>query len=225
MKLQERSFVSSASYRPRPTIHYNEDLGLVFIATNWGKDFDKQELIQRIESYFISTQSDEELTSPYQPISSYSKMQNYLRIATLMINDFLYKEKNASEYLCGLEIFLGLKKDNQFYYVTYGHPHLLLSRKDKNILPLKLDLDHALDMSKAELPPALPSQLLGVNALIQPEVQTLSVFETDQLLLLSKSWIPEKLLSLKASKRNYEEYQKVISENDNQPAWLGLITF
>ena len=225
MKFLERSFVEDHSYRPRPYVHWNEEEGILIIATPWGQDTPKEGLIKKIEDYISSSKMDQELTSPFQSLHNYDKAANSIRTALLLANENIYKSKNKSEYVSGFEILVGVVKNNQFYFATVGHPHVLLSKNDKNILPLFMDLDHSLNLSNKKLLPALPDKLLGVNSHVDFQVHNFKFQKGDQLILMSKSWIPEDFFTLTKAKRNFDNYVQKLAKDDNQPFWLGVMEF
>lgn len=225
MKFLERSYVEDSSYRPRPHIHWNAAEGLLVIATPWGQDAFKQDLVQKIEDYIASSNLDQELTSPYQALNHYDKLANSIRTALLLANESLYKSKNETEYTSGFEVLVGVAKQGQFYFATIGHPHVLISKQNKNILPLFMDLDHSLNLSEKNLLPALPSKLLGVNPQLDFQVHNFKYQKGDQLILMSKSWVPENFLTLPKSKRNFDDYIKQLAKDEKQPFWLGVMEF
>lgn len=136
-----------------------------------------------------------------------------------------FKSKNKTEYATGFEIFVGVAKNNHFYFATVGHPHVLLSKNDKNILPLFTDIDHSLNLSKKTLLPALPDKLLGINSHVDFQVHSFKYQAGDQLILMSKSWIPENFLTLSKNQRNFDSYIKNLAKEENQPFWLGVMEF
>lgn len=225
MKFQERSFVEKNSYRPRPHIHWNEAEGLLIVITPWGHDTSKEDLITKIEDYISSSKLDHELTSPYQALNSYDKASNSIRTALLLANENIYKSRNKSEYSVGFEVLIGVVRDSQFYFATVGHPHVLLSKKNRNILPLFMDLDHSLNLSQSKLLPALPHKLLGVNSQVDFQVHNIKYQKGDQLILMSKSWIPSQFLTLPHEHRNFENYVKALAKDESQPFWLGVMEF
>lgn len=225
MKFAERSFVQNSSYRPRPFIHWNEEEGLLIVATPWGQETSKEDLINKIEDYIASSNLDQELTSPYQALNTYDKPANSIRNALLLANENIYKTKNKNEYTTGFEVLIGLVKESQFYFATVGHPHVLISKKEKTILPLFMDLDHSLNLSDKSLLPALPDKLIGINSQVDFQVHSIKYQKGDQLILMSKSWIPTEFLTLSSDKRNFEDYVKVLAKDEGQPFWLGLLEF
>lgn len=225
MKFLERSFVEDNSYRPRPHIHWNPNEGILVIVTTWGQSASQSELAQKIEDYISSSKLDQELTSPFQALQNYDKLANSIRTALLLANENIYKSKNKTEYTSGFEVLVGVAKNNQFYFATIGHPHVLLSKNDKNILPLFMDLDHSLNLSQKKLLPALPDKLLGVNANVDLQVHNFKYQEGDQLILMSRSWIPEDFLTLSKKQRNFDSYVKKLAKDEAQPFWLGVMEF
>jgi hypothetical protein len=225
MKFLERSFVENESYRPRPSVHWNEESGLLIIATPWGQKTSQDDLISKLSDYISSSKLDQELTTPFAALQNYDKAANSIRTALLLANEYIYKSKNKNEYTSGFEILVGVAKQSQFYFATVGHPHVLLSKKEKNILPLFMDLDHSLNLSKKKLMPALPDKLLGINSQVDFQVHNFKYHPGDQLILMSKSWIPKEFFSLSKKQRNFEDYAKELTKDDQQPFWLGVMEF
>ena len=225
MKFLERSFVETSSYRPRPHIHWNESEGLLIVITSWGQDSSKEELVTKIEDYISSSKLDGELTSPYQALGHYNKDANSIRTALLLANEHIYKTKNKTEYSVGFEVLVGLVRGSEFYFASVGHPHVLISKGDKNILPLYMDIDHSLNLSSKDLLPAMPDKLLGISPQIDFQVHNLRHYHGDQFIMLSKSWIPKQFLALTKDKRSFDQYTKELMKDQGQPFWLGVLEF
>lgn len=223
MRFQERSFVQDHSYRPRPTIHWNKEEGLLIVATPWGQDRAKDTVIKQIEDFIISSKLDQEQTSPFKSMQHYDKTANSIRTAILLANDHIYKTRNKGDLVSGFEIMVGVVKNSQIYFATIGHPHILLSRQNKNILPLFVNLDHALNLSSDKLLPALPDKLLGVSSPIEIQVHNFKYKPGDHLILLSKSWIPEGFLNL--TDRKFDSYTQELAKDQQQAFWLGVMEF
>ncbi len=223
MIFQERSFVQNKSYRPRPTIHWNESEGILIVITPWGQTKAKDSVVKQIEDFIVSSKLDQEMTSPFKSIQHYDKTANSIRTAILVANDHIYKTKNKTEFVTGYEILVGVIKNSHMYFATVGHPHILLNRPGKNILPLFVNLDHSLNLSSDQLLPALPDKLLGVSSPLDIQVHNFKFKPGDHLILLSKSWIPEGFLTLKD--KEFESYTKELAQDKQQPFWLGVVEF
>jgi hypothetical protein len=225
MKLSERSFYSDKGLRPRPFIHFNETEDIIIVITNWAQKIDPKKVIAVVENYLLSSKVDDEVTSPFISLPQLGKSANHLRTSLLLLNDMIYKDYNKQELNCGLEIFVGLRNRGEFVFGHVGQPNILISRGDKNILPLYQNLDLSLDLSQDHKLAPVPSKLIGINAQIDIEIQSFKPQDGDKLVLLSCSWIPQELLVLKPNKRSFENFSKILSEDSEQSSWLGLIEF
>ncbi len=225
MKFIERSFYSSKGLRPRPSFYFNESEQLVIAYTNWGQKVNQDDVFKTIEGYLLSSLVDDEVTSPFISVPHLGKTANHLRTALLLLNELLYKKYNSSELSVGLEIFVGFKKNDEFVFGHIGQPNILISRKKMNILPVYQNLDLSLDLSKENLLPPVPSKLIGINASVDLEIESLKPQDGDKLLLLSYSWIPKEILNLKDNQRSFENITKTISDISDQSFWLGMLEF
>lgn len=223
MIFNSRSFVQSEIYRPQPLVHFSDDESLILILTPWGSHENAETIKQIIVNYISAVKEDNEATSPFQKIPSLSPASNTLRTAVLLANDMLYKNRNKTEYLEAYEVFVGLKKNNEFVWTSHGHPHVLLSRKSKSILPLSLDLDHALNFQNKKALPPLPNSLLGVHSFFELSIKSLIPQEGDKLLLLNRSWISQELITTKT--RTYDGFVKNLIEKDESAFWFGCLEF
>ncbi len=225
MKFTERSFFADQGLRPRPYIYHNDNENIIIIITNWALKIEPTKIIQTIENYLLSSGVDDEVTSPFISIPFLGKSANNLRTSFLLLNNLIYKEHNRDELVTGLEIFVGFKRNDEFVFGHVGQPNILLSKKDKNILPIYQNVDLSLDLSGKTMLPPVPSKLLGVDAQIEVEIQSLKPQAKDKLLLLSYSWIPKDILNLNENKRTFDVITKTLSEIDNQSFWFGMIEF
>lgn len=226
MKFQNRSFVENKNYRPKPLVYFNDDSHLLVVLTPWGSGEYAESALQTIVNYLSSTRDDREATSPFQKIPSLTPQANALRTSILLVNDQLYKNQNKKEYVDSFEIFVGILKEKEFSWISYGHPHILLSRQNKTILPLSLDLDHALDLQRdnRSLPP-LPRSLVGVQSYLELPVKSFVPQANDQLVLINRSWIPENTLRLETPNRNFDGFTQSLIEKDESAFWIGLLEF
>lgn len=225
MKFTERSFYSEKGLRPRPFVHLNETEDIIIVITNWAHRIEPKKVITITENYLLSSKIDDEVTSPFISLPQLGKSANHLRTSLLLLNDMIYKEYNQQELNCGLEIFVGFRNHGEFVFGHVGQPNILISRTDKNILPLYQNLDLSLDLSQNMKLPPVPSKLIGIDSQIDIETQSFKPQEGDKLVLLSYSWIPQDLLNLKSDRRSFETFSKILSEDSEQSSWLGLIEF
>lgn len=225
MKLFERSFYSEKGLRPRPFVHLNEAEGILIIITNWAQRINPKKIISTVENYLLSSKVDDEVTSPFISLPQLGKSANHLRTSLLLLNDAIYKEFNKQELNSGVEIFVGFRNGGEFVFAHVGQPNILISRKDKNVLPLYQNLDLSLDLSEGKVLAPVPSKLIGIDAQIDIETQSFKPQDGDKLILLSFSWIPQEFLTLKSNKRSFESFSKILADSPEQSSWLGILEF
>ncbi len=226
MKFQSRSFVETNYYRPKPLTYFNEEAKLLVVLTPWGSGEYSESALQQIVNYLSSTRDDREATSPFQKLASLSPQANALRTSILLVNDQLYKNQNRKEYVDSFEIFVGIQKEKEFSWISFGHPHLLLSREGKTVMPLSLDLDHALDLQNEKKSlAALPRSLVGIQPHLELPVKSFVPQSNDKLALINRSWIPENTLRLESTKRTFDGFTHSLIEKDESAFWFGLLEF
>ncbi|MCB0365702.1 MAG: hypothetical protein H6624_18760 [Bdellovibrionaceae bacterium] len=224
MNLQERSYNGQFT-RPRPEVHVEEHASLVIIATPWGNRSGARRAIQSITEFFLAAKDDVEVTSPFQKLTCLSPMANNLRVAVMLANDIVYQEENRSEYLSGLELFVGAKDGNEFSFIQVGHPQIFLDRPGADLITTGCLTDLALDFSpKRKKFAPLPNTLLGVHSTTAPTIRTLRIGEGDRVVLLSHSWVPTPFFSLERGKRNLDSLSSVLANQaPDEPYWLGYL--
>lgn len=224
MHFEERSYIEEIGYRPTPIIQQNSDLGLIVVATPWGKSSHSNEVIEKIESFLEALETDADSTSPYQNVSGLSPLANKLRNAILFTNEYVYQHLNNQDLHIGFELFVGLQREQEFVWTSIGHPHTLISKKGKNLLPIHTDFDFAMEFSKGKksLPP-LPKTLLGLHPYIDLKINSLKIQKDDKLVLISRSWIPQKTLEISPSKLNLQSVSKALIDKDKSPFWVGIL--
>ncbi len=225
LRFKERSYVKTSMYRPRPEILFHANDGYIVIATPWGNNNANQDIVEKIQSYLTSFRTDNELTSPFRPIKNFNKIENAIRNSILLANNYIFKTKNSAEYLFGFEIFVGILENNTFYFANIGHPHILLHKGQQTIMPVSFNFDHSMSLSSEKKLPPLPNKLIGISDDIELQIQSIHMQKNDQLLLISRSWIPKDLVTLKAKDRDFESYVQCLAKNEEQPFWFGLLEF
>jgi hypothetical protein len=225
VNFQSRSFVQSHIYRPTPIVHFSANEKIILILTPWGSPENAETIQQIILNYITSVGNDREATSPFQRISTLSPTSNTLRTAVLLANDMLYKNRNKNEYFEGYEIYIGMQKVNEFSFISFGHPHCLLNRPEKSILPLTIDFDHALNLSSKQSLSPLPSSLIGIQSYVELPVKSMTPKSGDQFLFLNRSWINQELILIKDESKNFDGYIKALTKTDETAFWFGLLDF
>ena len=223
MTIHERSY-SGQLYRPRPEIHIEGQGELVVVATPWGPRSSAKKAIQVIQDYLLSSQQDEEATSPFSRMTCLSPLANDLRIAIKLANDIIYNEDNKNEFISGIELFVMAKNDQEVVWAQIGYPYLFLDRPHRPLISIGSQLDLSTEFSRGhETLAPLPSKLLGLETSSDFAIETFRPAAQDRFILLARSGSPAALYNLPESKRSLDQISTLLSnENPELPFWLGI---
>lgn len=223
MKLHQRSY-GGKIFRPKP--HIYEDESLLVILSTWGVGDQASRIVDEIVKYVSAATGDVEVTSPFEYVTSLSKEANYLRVATLLANDFVFRGENRSEYTSGYEVIILLKTDDQLTWAHVGGPHLLLKRAQRPLVPLVTQYDLSTELSKTiQLLPPLPSKLLGMDSSCQIVCGDTHIQTHDQLVLTSCSYLPPAFwVESQETSINLEKATHWMTQADPEtPFWIGTV--
>ncbi len=220
MDFVQRSFPGNNATLPTPQIYFEPQEKLLIVATAWGSPTGAKKVIETISEYFLATKSDKEATSPFRRLNYLSTAANNLRIATLVANELLYREENRNEYRCGIELFVGTIQDRELAWLQVGYPNIMIQRKGHSLLPISVHMGLANEVEHSEkfLPP-LPNSLIGISPEPQLFIQSICPKPGDNIVLLSRSWIPRELF--KSNVKTFEDMSRALSLDPNEPFWLG----
>lgn len=224
MKLEERSY-STKMHRPRPAIYIEPDGSFIIVSTSWGSPEHAQKVNDDISKYVQAAKADVEVTSPFEFLTTLTNEANYLRIASLISNEQLYRSANKTEYLAGVETLILFHKGSQMAYAQVGAPHLLIQKTGRPLVPVSVGFEASFEMSGPDntiLPP-LPQSLLGVDASLNIRCGDLRVDEGDRLVLYAGSFWPESLWSSAQMASLPQLTQKMVQQNPEAPFWLGIV--
>jgi hypothetical protein len=222
MNLKHRSYGGKV-FRPTPFIH--EDNNLLVVASCWGPGDQTPTVVNEVVKYVTAAMGDVEVTSPFEYLTCLSDQANYLRIATLLANDLVFRGENRNEFVSGYELTVLLKSDKQLSWAQVGGPHILVGRQHRSLMPLTCQLDASNEMdSKLALPP-MPVRLLGLEASCQIDCGDVKFNPGDQLVIAAASRLPKSIfLENDPAKLNLEKVTKwMIQESPESPFWLGLL--
>lgn len=226
MRLEERSY-SGKVFRPRPEIYCDSEANLCIIATPWGPRNVAKKAIQTIADLLQSSQHDREVTSPFQIMSCLSPMANNLRAAIMLANDTIYRETNQNEYVGGVELFIALSHGTECVWSQIGGPQVILDSAhfEQEILGTHNDLSRQYSTNEKCLSP-LPENLLGLASTTNFMVHSLHLSPGDRLLLLQRSLVPSRLLSLPRPERNLKSFSLLLARHSSEiPYWIGQLSF
>lgn len=236
MRIEERSY-STKTVRPRPAIYIEPDGSFVVISTSWGDPEHGFKVNEDIAKYIQAATADVEVTSPFEFLGSLTTEANYLRIATLISNEALYRGINKADYQAGVETLLLLRKGSQIAFAQAGSPHLLIQKRNRLVTPISVSLDAGLEMggdSQDPLSP-LPQTLLGIDSSLNIRTGDFRVDEGDRLLLYagniwpkslwSSEWNPQGNSQASQSQSDLQLLtQKLVQAAPESPFWLGIVT-
>jgi len=228
MKLEHRCF-SGKSFRPQPEILIKDTLQIFSIITPWGPVSQAKKTLDFISQNYEDFSSDEEKTNVYEKLASLSKEENILRTLILSCNEWIYNKQNSSghEYIYGYEMVCGSFQNGKLIFVQVGQPFIYLDRPGLPLQPLGhvLDLSSLFSKKNKRFPP-LPSTLLGIHPDSHFFVFSLPVKPSDRLIFISRDFAPDSILDIPRDKRGTDRILSVLmEENDNAPAWLGILSF
>jgi hypothetical protein len=225
MIMNQRSY-GGKLFRPKPVIHEEENL--LVLATCWGVGDNTNRVVEEISKYVNAAIGDVEVTSPFEYVTSLSKEANYLRVATLLANDLVFRGENRSEYNSGYEVLILLKSHEQVTWAHVGGPHLLLKKSQRPLVPVltQFDLSTELSTPNVVLPP-LPSRLLGMDSSCQIICGDVTLAKDDQLVLTSSSQLPSAFwLESQKAPVNLEKVTNWMSkDNPEMPFWIATVNF
>jgi hypothetical protein len=226
LTFEERPY-SGRTFRPRPEIYLDPQSNFLIVATPWGTRSAARKVIERMTDYIALAREDREATSPFQRLSCLSTAANNLRVAALLANEALFRDDNKQEYRTGVELFAGLLDEGEFSWLQSGNPQLLLSRKDRTLLPLGSQVDLSFDLSPGrELLPALPSQLVGLDSTLNLNINSFRARQGDRLVLLSHSHLPEVLFTVEGGHATLDQLSRNLANvHPDHAFWLGILTF
>lgn len=213
--------------RPTPEVHIDEATNSVFVVVPWGGREAAKKVIERMTEYLAFAAQDHEATSPLPRLTCLSTAANNLRTAALLANDMLFREDNRDEYRAGVELFAATLYQNELSWLQVGGPQLFLGRGTQTLLPLGSNIDLALDLrdwrAKAELP-ALPAQLLGLDANVNLTINSFRARTGDRLLLLNHSQTPSITFGWHADRLEMDDMVRQLAKHSPRTAfWIGLL--
>ena len=224
MELSERSY-STSIFRPKPIIHWEAQNQLLLVATNWGSAESVQKIIAGITKYVTATQDDVEVTTPFASLTQFTPQTNSLRVACQIVNEMIYRGDNKSEFVGGTELCLLFREKSQLSWLQVGQPHIFVKRKNAPLQPLAIAPDLSFDCppEQTDLIP-LPKDLIGVESTCTPLVGNFLIYPGDEVLLVSRSEIPNGLCADPRSALNLAEITQTLSQQyPKSPFWVGLL--
>ena len=221
IKLKQHSYFHKGMRIPKPeNLELNREK-LVISSLPWGHRDNIASYIQKLADFFVAAKDDAEATSPFPRYPQYSNNLNNLQIAMQVVNDNLFKQKNQEELQSGLEIIACYRENNEFGWVSYGGPDILLW---KNSGELRL-LHHANNLAshrKQNCSP-LPKNMLGVYRSIHPHIESIQLEDGDKLFLLYSSRLnPFHIESFQSNDRSLASLVNQLFEKDPKESfWIA----
>ncbi len=218
MDLQQRSY-STSIFRPKPKIFFENSSQTWIIATSWGESEAAEATIQSLRDQLASI-SEPDATVIRGSAAGLSDGSNRLVSAARITHQKLFQQRNREEYTTAVELALIKKVRNHLSWVQIGAPALILST-EKGLQPLcpASDLSFQWDQQTP-----LVAVAMGLHKEVNLHCGSCLVKENDQLILLSKSYIPTSLFQLKSISLQSVS-KNLVDENSEQPFWLGLLEF
>jgi hypothetical protein len=215
------------TFRPRPETHLDAESGLLLIATPWGPRATARKALERMLDYITSAKQDREATTPFGNLPDLSPAANALRNAAMHANESILRDENKDQYSSGVELFAASFSDYELAWAQVGAPQPLLARPGrKRLLPLGPHVDLSFDLSQTGKKPlpALPSQLLGLDALPNLFLGGFRARPGDRVILLSCSSPPDEFYASPADGATLDSLSRTLASADPEQAfWLGIL--
>ncbi len=218
MRLTERSF-NTKLMRPKPMIYQDEGGDFILIMTPWGSAEDCQKVMDYVVQFLLTAKQDAELTTPFQNILNLSDEANDLRVATLMANDYVFRNTNQGGYNLIVETLFLSQHQNHVAWCQMGCPHLIVKKNQGLAQPISLFPEFNSDLLNFPL----PQQFVGSEPTIAPRCGDLYLDKQDEIILLSSSVVPQELWNLDSSNGLEDWTQQMVQKDGSQPFWLGRL--
>lgn len=214
MQLEERSYAGTF-FRPKPMILASDEPQSLIVVTSWGER-DESDRVVRVFQEQLKMDDSLELTTPFGRIESLGHKANQIRTAALLSNDFLYREANRTEFICGME-FLGLVYDKGVLsWVQIGAPSLLIQWKGQ-IQPLAYSFDQSWQYRQSS--PIL-STGLGLESSCQLNCGSLHIDAEAELFLVSRDSLAPGIFH--QSSLTLPALTKIlVQSSEESPFWAG----
>ena len=224
MNITSRSY-GGKLFQPTPEIFQRKD-GLIVIVTSWGSKESAKHFIRIVNESYNPEEADSEVTSPFGFLTSLSPVANRLRTALLIANNQIYSEENSAEYQSGLEVLTICPDGKDLCMAQIGGPHVFMDREGASLLPLISSWDLSTEFCKKnQLPPPLPKELAGIDRGVPIHIKSVRTCQNFQLILLSRSYIPNAFYALPRQQRDLNGISEALSQSDPHcPFWLACIS-
>jgi hypothetical protein len=216
----ERSY-RTESIRPRPWFYYDEISQTLLLLTPWGITDSLsaiQEKIQQIVVEYINLASEGfDITNPFEKLNCLSRKANHLRVASLLVNDYLRRNVNNNEFKIGFEFLLMTHDEQELVWAKVGMPHLVLLHTENSPTILATGLETVLNSNSP-----LPLELMGIESTVNLQIGSYNYNPQDRLFLLSHSYLPKNLLDFENNQASFSEIFLKLSKNKTMgPFWLA----
>jgi hypothetical protein len=215
----EDRFFSGKLIRPRPLVYVDPNHNYLVILTAWGSTDSLNQILDNIKLHLQSVKQDDELTTPFQNILSLSNEANDLRVTTLMTNDLVFRSLNQDKYNVVVETCLINLKSKHVAWSQMGGPHLFLKKRNEGPQPISCFPESRTDLIGFPV----PVHFLGSEPTISPRNGDLYLDKGDEIILLSSSYIPTSIWSLKSESNLADWTESLTSQSEEQPFWLGRL--
>jgi len=214
MQIEERSYAGKY-FRPKPVILSSDEPQSLLVLTSWGERDETDRVISVFQEQLKMDESMD-MTTPFGRIDGIGHKANQIRTAALLANDFLFREANRNEFICGLE-FLGLVYDKGILsWVQIGAPTLLLQWNNQ-IQPLAYFFDQSWQYHQNS---PLLSMGLGIEQSCQLNCGSLHIDSGAELFLVSRDSVSPSIFQ--HSKLNLQSLtQLLVKTSEQSPFWVG----
>ncbi len=222
MKFEHRSY-SNHYTLPQPTVNFDPLKKTFVSSTPWGKPFNSKSYIDQVFSIYFSQKEDSDSTRPLQHKEHLDFNENSLRNAMIHTNNQIYKEHNANDYSCGLEILIGSQVGHALYLAICGPYTVLLNRnKSMSLVYGNKDLSGEFSLKDKKLSP-LPKSLLGTYKDMDINLLKIHCKKNDQFIFIKRSQV-QKITFKKSDQLHIGDIANILTKSDKElPFWLATL--
>ena len=223
MKIDYRSFIGNKAKLPKPKVVTDDKLKLTAVCTSWGDQANANDFfINTVIDYYGSASADEGATKPYPNIPTLSNNENNLRVAVILAAQKIYSEFNTEEYMCGVESFVMISsKQELIWFATKGFNTVVFN--NHGVFPMQLNIPLSVQLNNKAKSTPLPLELLGINQSEHILPNSIKKTSSDKFVLILRNHFNPKLMNFKSSEVSIKTISKILSQDIDEPYWLGVI--
>ena len=222
MKIEYRSFIGNKVKLPKPKVFIDEKLNFLIVSTVWGNSRASDVFINAAVDYYGGACADSGVTSPFPKIPTLSHEANNLRMSIILASQKIYSEFNENEYSCGVEAFVMAKSKNELiWFSTKGFSVILYNKE--GVFTLQSCVPMSIQANNKDKTVPLPLELIGLNSIEYIIPNSIRGLSDDKLVIMLRNYLDPKVLTLDQSDVALNSLSNILSNDGEDPFWLGVI--